>query len=91
MSNTLYTDAVNGFEDAWIEMYELHIADVAYNLDTAENTIVNCSEDELKGLFERKYDCKLTQQGKAHHYWYNFDSVQFNSDSAHTMFLLKWS
>ena len=91
MSNILYIDAVNGFEDAWMEMYDTHVVDVSKDWKAPENTVVTRNEDELMQVFEEKYDCELTQQGKAHHYWYNFDSIEFNSKSAHTMFLLKWS
>jgi hypothetical protein len=91
MSNILYIDAVNGFEDAWMEMYDTHVVDVSKDWKAPENTVITRDEDELKQVFEEKYDCELTQQGKAHHYWYNFDSIEFNSESAHTMFLLKWS
>ena len=91
MSNIMYTEAVDGFQDAWMEMYDNYAVDVKRTGNAIENTVITRDEDELKQLFEEKYDCKLTQQGKAHHYWYNFDSIEFNSESAHTMFLLKWS
>jgi len=91
MSNIMYIEAVDGFQDAWMEMYDNYAVDVSKDWKAPENTVITRDEDELKQVFEEKYDCELTQQGKAHHYWYNFDSIEFNSESAHTMFLLKWS
>ena len=91
MSNILDIDAVNGFEDAWMEMYDTHVVDVSKDWKAPENTVVTRNEDELMQAFEKMYDCKLTQRDNGHHYWYSFDSVAFDSKSAHTMFLLKWS
>jgi len=31
MTNILYIDAVNGFEDAWMEMYDSHVVAVNKN------------------------------------------------------------
>jgi hypothetical protein len=87
----MYTEEVAGFQDAWIEMYDNYAMDVKRTGNVIENTVITRDEDGLKRMFEEKYDCELTQQGKAHHYWYNFDSIEFNSESAHTMFLLRWS
>ena len=43
-------------------------------------------------LFEETYNCELYQRNaKGHHYWYDFDTVRFPSESAYTMFLLKWA
>ena len=91
MSNTLYIEAVSGFQDAWMEVYDNHVVAVSKEWIAPENTVITRNEDELMLLFETKYNCKLTQQSTDHHYWYSFDSVEFNDDSAHTMFLLKWS
>lgn len=90
-SKVMYVEELEGFQNAWMEMYDKHVVSVAHKIDIVENSVVECSSEELQEMFEHKYDCKLTQRSKGHHYWYEFDSVQFNSDSAHTMFLLKWS
>ena len=91
MSNITYILDTAGFQDAWMEMYDNHAVDVKLNGGAIENTVITRDEDELKELFENTYDCKLTRRDKNHHFWYNFDSIEFNSETAHTMFLLKWS
>lgn len=91
MNITKYIDAVDGFDEAWMEMYDNHVVSVLGPEYIIENTVITDDEKNLTELFEQTYDCKLTQRGKAHHFWYDFDSIRFNSEQAHTMFILKWS
>lgn len=92
--NIKYIDVVDGFDEAWMEMYDNHVVSVLgpeYIIEDSVIADINESEGKLTELFEQAYDCKLTQRGKGHHFWYDFDSIQFNSEQAHTMFVLKWS
>jgi len=87
-----YAIDVEGFNDAWMEMYDNHVVKLANKLDVVENNVITSDEKELRELFEETYNCELYQRNvKGHHYWYDFDTVRFPSESAYTMFLLKWA
>jgi len=89
---TKYTVDVDGFDDAWLEMYDSHAVDVKKKGGTViENVIITQDENELKTTFEKKYECRLIQRGNGHHFWYNFDTIQFPTESAYTMFVLTWA
>ena len=58
MSNIMYIEAVDGFQDAWMEMYDNYAVDVKRTGNAIENTVITRDEDELKQVFEEKYDCE---------------------------------